>query len=286
MAQQIPLPPDARADHNEDAIAHQIAADLAYARIAIVNVVFYGSRDAGDRGWVLIDAGLPGTKKVIQAAALERFGKDARPSAIVMTHGHFDHVGALEALAEEWDVVVYAHPDEAPYLEGRKSYPPPDPKVGGGLMARASSLFPREPVNVSRRLRFLPADGRVPPMPAWRWVHTPGHTEGHVSFWRESDRALIAGDAFITTAQESVYAVLAQKAEMHGPPMYFTPDWISARESVKRLAALNPEVVVTGHGRPMRGDKMRHALRQLVSAFDEVAVPKHGRYTPAAVRPQ
>jgi hypothetical protein len=71
MAQQIPLPPDARADHNEDAIAHQIAADLAYARIAIVNVVFYGSRDAGDRGWVLIDAGLPGTKKVIQAAALE-----------------------------------------------------------------------------------------------------------------------------------------------------------------------------------------------------------------------
>jgi glyoxylase-like metal-dependent hydrolase (beta-lactamase superfamily II) len=121
-------------------------------------------------------------------------------------------------------------------------------------------------------------------MPAWRWVHTPGHTEGHVSFWRETDRALIAGDAFITTAQESVYAVLAQKAEMHGPPMYFTPDWISARESVKRLAALNPEVVVTGHGRPMRGDKMRHALRQLASDFDEVAVPKDGRYTPAAVR--
>jgi glyoxylase-like metal-dependent hydrolase (beta-lactamase superfamily II) len=284
MAQQIPLAPEARADHDEDAIAHQIAPDLAYARIAIVNVVFYGPRGAGDRGWVLLDAGLTGMKKVIQAAALERFGEGARPSAIVMTHGHFDHVGALEDLAEEWDVPVYAHPDEAPYLEGRESYPPPDPKAGGGLMALSSSLFPTAPVNVSRRLRLLPEDGRVPPMPEWRWVATPGHTAGHVSLWRESDRALIAGDAFVTTAQESVYAALTQEAEMHGPPMYFTPDWISARESVRKLAALEPELVVTGHGRPMRGEKMRHALRQLGRDFDDIAVPKHGRYTPAGMR--
>jgi glyoxylase-like metal-dependent hydrolase (beta-lactamase superfamily II) len=105
-----------------------------------------------------------------------------------------------------------------------------------------------------------------------------------VSFWRESDRALIAGDAFVTTAQESVYAALTQEAEMHGPPMYFTPDWISARESVRRLAALEPELVVTGHGRAMRGEKMRHALRQLGRDFDDIAVPKHGRYTPAGMR--
>src|SRR3954447_17906273 len=138
MAQQIPLAPEARADRDEDSIAHQIVPDLAYARLGIVNVVFYGPRGVGDRGWVLIDAGLTGTKKVIQAAALERFGEGARPAAIVMTHGHFDHVGALEDLAEEWDVPVYAHPLEAPYLTGGKSYPPPDPKAGGGLMALSS----------------------------------------------------------------------------------------------------------------------------------------------------
>jgi glyoxylase-like metal-dependent hydrolase (beta-lactamase superfamily II) len=283
MAQQIPLAPEARADRDEDAIAHQIVPDLAYARIAIVNVVFYGPRGAGDRNWVLIDAGLPGMKKVIQAAALERFGEGARPSAIVMTHGHFDHVGSLEALAEEWDVPVYAHARETPYLSGVEKYLPPDPKAGGGLMALSSSLFPRDPVNVGGRLRLLPADGTVPHMPEWRWVHTPGHTVGHVSFWRESDRALIVGDAFVTTAQESIYAALTQETEMHGPPMYFTPDWISARESVGKLAALEPEVVITGHGRPIRGEKMRHALRQLARDFDDLAVPKHGRYTPAGM---
>ena len=95
---------------------------------------------------------------------------------------------------------------------------------------------------------------------------------------------LIAGDAFVTTAQESVYAVATQEPEMHGPPMYFTPDWISARESVRKLAALKPEVVVTGHGRAMRGEKMRHALTQLARDFDDIAVPKHGRYTPAHLR--
>ena len=47
-------------------------------------------------------------------------------TAIVMTHGHFDHVGALEDLAEEWDTPVDAHPLEHPYLDGKASYPPGD----------------------------------------------------------------------------------------------------------------------------------------------------------------
>src|SRR4051794_19382534 len=279
MAQQIPLDSSARADAQtrHDAV-HEIAPDLAYRRLAIVNVVLVGEAGAGDRKWVLVDAGLFGTRALIKSAAAERFGKAARPAAIVLTHGHFDHVGVLEDLAVEWDVPVYAHLLERPYLDGSQSYPPPDPRVGGGLMALSSGLFPRAPVDVGSRLLLLPEDGSVPPLPGWRWIATPGPPPGHVSFWREQDKALIVGDAFVTTAQESVYSAIPQPPEMHGPPMYFTPDWERARDSVRRLAALEPELVMTGHGRPMRGAAMRQALDRLARDFEDVAVPKQGRY--------
>lgn len=115
-------------------------------------------------------------------------------------------------------------------------------------------------------------------MPGWHWLHTPGHTPGHISLWRPSDRLMVAGDAFITTRQESAYAVAVQTPELHGPPMYFTPDWESARVSVIKLAQLDPEIVVTGHGHAMRGPQMRDALHVLARDFDRVALPEQGKY--------
>jgi glyoxylase-like metal-dependent hydrolase (beta-lactamase superfamily II) len=111
-------------------------------------------------------------------------------------------------------------------------------------------------------------------MPGWVWIHTPGHSPGHISLWRRSDRTIIAGDAFITTNQESAYAVALQRPEMHGPPMYYTADWEKARASVQRLAALEPELVITGHGAAMRGEEMREALHSLARTFDLVAIPR------------
>lgn len=73
-------------------------------------------------------------------------------------------------------------------------------------------------------------------MPGWQWLHTPCHTPGHIPLLRLSDRTLIAGDAFIITGQESVYEVIMQTAEMHGPTRYFTPD----REAAGDSRHLNP----------------------------------------------
>src|SRR4051812_37742985 len=279
MAQQIPIDESAiTAAATSDDNTHVVARDVAYRRLAIVNVIFVGRPGAADQEWVLVDAGVFGTTGFIESAATKRFGENSRPSAIVMTHGHFDHIGGVEELAGKRDAPIYAHALEHPYLDGTSSYPPPDPTVGGGLMALLSPLYPKGPIDVKTRLRYLPEDGTIPGMPGWRWLHTPGHAPGHVSLWRESDRMLIAGDAFVTTAQESVYAVAIQEPEMHGPPMYFTPDWQSAGRSVKELATLDPETVVTGHGQAMRGEEMRRALRHLAANFNEIAVPEHGRY--------
>ena len=256
----------------------EIAPDVGYLHTAIVNCYFVGFPDAGDRNWVLVDAGMPGFAGSIARAAAHRFGRIARPRAIVLTHGHFDHVGALRTLAKRWDAPIYAHELELPYLIGEAAYPPPEPRVGGGANAAMSPLFPRGPFDFRPRMHMLPDDGTVPGMPAWRWVHTPGHTPGHVSLFRESDRTLIAGDAFCTTRQESLWAALTQPPEIHGPPAYYTPDWGSSWESVELLAALEPELAATGHGRPMRGAPMRSALRELAQNFDRLAIPPRGRY--------
>src|SRR6476659_11152548 len=85
-----------------------VASDVAYLLDRIVNVCFVGPLGAGDREWTLIDAGLPGSADKIRRAAAELFGDGARPAAIVLTHGHVDHVGAIHTLAREWDVPVFA----------------------------------------------------------------------------------------------------------------------------------------------------------------------------------
>ncbi|MFL5288209.1 MAG: MBL fold metallo-hydrolase [Rhodopila sp.] len=277
MAQQVPVDPTAIVAEASADGTLRAAADIAYRRLAMVNAVFVGLPAQPD--WVLIDAGLPGTADMIASAAAERFGRDVPPRAIVLTHGHFDHVGVLETLADRWDVPVYAHPLERPYLDGTAAYPKPDPTAGGGVLAWLSPLYPRSPVDVRARLHDLPADGTIPVLPGWRWIHTPGHSVGHVSFWRDADRALSVGDAFITTAQESAYAVAVQAPELHGPPRYFTHDWQAAGESVAALARLEPELVVTGHGRAMQGPAMREALHVLARDFQQLAVPTGGRYT-------
>jgi glyoxylase-like metal-dependent hydrolase (beta-lactamase superfamily II) len=255
-----------------------VVADLAYLRTAIVNLYLYRRRDAPNGSWVLIDAGMPGSAARILRAAQEWTGSEAGPEAIILTHGHFDHIGALEALLERWNVPVYAHRLELPYLTGRSSYPPPDPTVGGGAMAALARFYPRGPINLGDRVRALPEDGTLPGMPGWRWIHTPGHTPGHVSLFREEDRTLIVGDAFVTTKQESAAAVLTQRPELHGPPAYYTQDWEAARRSVERLAALEPRQVATGHGPPLQGTEMLANLHELARNFDRLAVPARGRY--------
>jgi hypothetical protein len=145
-------------------------------------------------------------------------------------------------------------------------------------MSLMSAVFPKRPIDLGRHVNELPADGSVPGAPGWRWIPTPGHSPGHVSLLRDSDRTVIAGDAFTTTKQESLVAALTQRAEIHGPPMYFTPDWDSARRSLKHLAEYAPVAAITGHGPPLRGERLQDGLHRLSTHFDVWARPARGRY--------
>lgn len=251
------------------------AEGIHYLTVQIVNVCFVTiSQDE----WVLVDAGMPKSAKKIIEAAEELYGEGTRPHAIILTHGHFDHVGAIFELIEEWNVPVYAHSLELPYLTGAKNYPEPDSTVEGGLIAKFSSMFPNEGINLETHIQPLPSDGSIIEMPGWKWIHTPGHTPGHISLYREKDGTLIAGDAFVTVKQESLYKVLTQEQEISGPPRYLTTDWDSALNSVRTLEALKPSIAITGHGIPMAAGTLENSLLTLVRDFEQIAIPEHGKY--------
>ena len=245
-----------------------------------VFVNFFIIQDPINTEWVLVDTGLKWSADKVKEMATYLFGAESKPEAIILTHGHFDHVGSVATLSTEWDVPVFVHQLEIPYLTGQSDYPPPDPTVGGGLMATMSFLYPNSPIDISRHIQVLPPDGSVPVLREWRYLHTPGHSPGHISLYRESDGVLIAGDAFVTTKQESVISVMLQAKKISGPPKYFTCNWDDARSSVEELIKLNPQTAATGHGQPMRGLELKEALKKLSDNFNTDAIPEQGRYVP------
>ncbi|RCR70822.1 MBL fold metallo-hydrolase [Larkinella punicea] len=263
----------------EERSPYDVAEDVRGIKNGFVNVYFIGESQPGGK-WVLIDTGTPSGADLILKKAREWFGDENPPQAIVLTHGHFDHAGSLEALLKVWGTVpVYAHPLEMPFLQGKSHYPPPDPSVGGGAMAYLSWMFPTAPYHFGDRIQPVPADGLIPELPDWKVIHTPGHSPGHISLFRESDRSLVAGDAFTNTDQNSAFAVMTQKEELHGPPAYFTIDWEAAKRSIQELAALNPTSAGTGHGKAIQGIQLPQLLEDLILHFENREVPKNGRYT-------
>lgn len=205
-------------------IIEQISKHIWCARVwVIIPIRIWLVKEAD--GWTLVDAGLS-----FMAGGIRKFVEQAGPGSlgrIVLTHGHSDHVGALGPLLRTWDVPVYAHPVELPYMEGRKPYP-------GRNKARA---FVRPGL-----VRPLPGEGedRLDAIgglvPCW----TPGHSPGHVAYYHEEDRVLLAGDLFT-----------AKKGKLRPPMAVFTADMARATESARIVGRLVPERLEVCHGSPV-----------------------------------
>ena len=182
-------------------------------------------------GDVVVDAGTKVTaKRLIRALHGHALGAHA------LTHAHPDHAGASKRLVEAYDVPVWVGEHDRDAVETGR---PPTPETWAKPAVSRVGHF--APVSVSRSLREGDDLGH-----GFIVLETPGHSDGHVAFWRESDRTLVAGDVFLNLH------VLTSAPGLHEPPRILTRDPRRNRDSARRLAALEPELALFGHGPPLR----------------------------------
>ncbi len=254
----------------------EIAPNVSWLGFKIANVYFIGEKGGP---WVIVDTNKPGHFEAIRAAAEEVYGPGAKPDAIILTHAHLDHYGSALPLASYWNVPVYVSKLDLPYVTG-KDLPPGDPTTDG-FFALATRFLPTSGVDLGEFVHTLPEGGSVPGLSDWQWIATPGHTPGHVSLFRESDRTLIAGDAVLTVNLDKLSDLIAQEQELSRPPTPVTYDWVAARRSVAELAKLRPRVIASGHGVPMAGEMLASDLEEFAQDF---TTPKYGRYVAEPAR--
>ena len=184
-------------------------------------------------GDVLIDAGGRRSGRRILRAL-----EGHTVSAHALTHAHPDHQGASDEVCTKLGVPFWvgagdADAAEDPSLIRRRQ---PDRFIAQ-FMGR---LFTGPGRKVDRILH------EGDDVAGFRVIETPGHAAGHVVFWRESDGVLVIGD--VLNSQDPLTGIPG----LREPKDYFTPDPAENRRSAKKLAALEPKLVLFGHGRPVR----------------------------------
>ena len=239
--------------------------------------------------WVLIDAASANCGRLIRKTAESLFGANTRSASILLTHDHPDHAGSALELARIWGCPVYVHPDELPLaavgdLSTVEKYANP---LDRWIILPLLRVMPRRWVEsmLSKASLKDVAQGfdpgaAVPSLPDWECIPTPGHTPGHVAFFRTSDRFLITGDAIVTVDLNSFWGFLLwglriNKQRVSGPPWYSTWNRRAAKESVAALAGLEPRVLASGHGVPMTGDGTARELRAFTDHYSGPAAEKH-----------
>ena len=207
----------------------------------------------------VIDTGLPKHREIILKAASQAGRKPDEVRHILLTHHHADHTGSLAELMGATGAKAYIHPLDAAVVRGEKPAPGPNRdiiagKILGPLMARVTPKL--QPVNALQETN----DGdEVPAAGGIKAIHTPGHTAGHLAFlWPQNGGVLFAGDA-----AGNIFGL--------GPPIsalgaMFTEDAVAAKESFRKLAALEFDIACFGHGGPIKGKAhaaFRHRVEKL-----------------------
>ena len=185
---------------------------------------------------VLIDAA---TKRGEQRIMRQLAGRTVNAHAL--THAHPDHQGSSHAICEKLDIPLWCGQADVPAMEtpgGIKNSQAP-----GWLNALQQRFWTGPPHPVARAL----TEGDE--VAGFTVLDVPGHSAGHVAYWRESDRVLILGDVL------NNMNVRTGVPGLHEPPDMFTPDPARNRESARKLAELEPAIACFGHGAPLRNPR-------------------------------
>jgi hydroxyacylglutathione hydrolase len=195
-----------------------------------VNVYLVRDPAGGD---VLIDAGGKGDKGRILAQT-----RDRELSLLALTHVHPDHQGAAKAVCEKRGIPLACHADDVDAMEGRRPVQEAHRKHPVNAFFRMTMEGP--PHKVSRVLN----EGDE--VAGFRVIHAPGHQRGEVIYFRDSDRVAICGDVMRNLS------FATGRAKVQEPPEIFTMDPVQNRRSIRKLAGLDPSVILPGHGPELR----------------------------------
>jgi hydroxyacylglutathione hydrolase len=172
------------------------------------------------------------TKRILKALR-------GRPvTAHAVTHAHPDHQGASHAVCSEFGIPLMVGAADADAVEDPRLIAERQPSNRVAQFFVKTFVGPAHPVD--RRLVEGDEVG------GFTVLDVPGHSIGHVAFWRESDRALVVGDVLCNMN------VLTGLPGLQLPKDFVTPDPARNRESARRFAGLRPELVLFGHGKPLR----------------------------------
>jgi glyoxylase-like metal-dependent hydrolase (beta-lactamase superfamily II) len=199
-------------------------------------------------GDVLIDAATrQGEKRIFKQIA------DRPISAHALTHVHPDHQGCSHVVCERLGIPLWCGQEDVPAMETAGGMI--NPKAPAWLSKLQERFWTGPPHPVAKALK----EGDEV-YAGFTVLDTPGHSRGHVAFWRESDRVLILGDVL------NNMHVMTGVPGLHEPPDLFTPDPTRNRESARRLAELKPALACFGHGAPLRDpDKLARFVAGLAT---------------------